>query len=414
MEAPKLKLKLFIDTKSNKVLFAEAGKDFVDFIFYFISLPVSTVVRLLQEIPVAYALQSRCTNCRNFFSAEITDVVSHVASSKSNDDDSVGFVKSLVTYMLMDNLEVTGNSAISLLKKFNVKDVDRVEERVVEFGPNEVQKLIKASVECKAVLTSVFLVNKGAEILKEEENIKNRHGSSQVKLKLLIDTNSKNVLFAEAGKDFVDFLFYLLSLPVATVTKLLKKKGDVGCLTDLYKSLENLNKTYMQPNQNKTSLLNPKSPLYANGIPLLLSDQHHQVPTSRKVYQCQYNLSHLADVPNFCCTLCGHCMTKELTLLNSSAPANTGTKTVVEEGFVKGVVTYMVMDNLVVKPMSTISSITLLNEFSVKDVGSLEEKEVVLGVDEGLKLLKASLECKNVLTTVFLGNIGVEEEAERQ
>ncbi|KAK0592636.1 hypothetical protein LWI29_022619 [Acer saccharum] len=239
--------------------------------------------------------------------------------------------------------------------------------------------------------------------------------ASQVKLKLLIDTNSKNVLFAEAGKDFVDFLFYLLSLPIATVTKLLKKKGDVGCLTDLYKSLENLNKTYMQPNQNKTSLLNPKSPLYANGIPLLLSDHQHQVPTSRKVYQCQYNSSHLADVPNFCCSHCGEYMTKELTLLNSPAPANTGTTTVVEGGFVKGVVTYMVMDNLVVKPMSTISSITLLNnEFSVKDVGSLEEKEVVLGVDEGLILLKASLECKNVLTTVFLGSIGVEEEAEPQ
>ncbi|KAK0593522.1 hypothetical protein LWI29_038007 [Acer saccharum] len=232
MEAPKLKLKLFIDTKSNKVLFAEAGKDFVDFIFYFISLPVSTVVRLLNkksqvgclddlyagienlsdtymqkdrnkecllnpkgliscnEIPcllsdlksskvfscyfcnfdVAYAPQSRCPSCKQCLSAQIKDVVSHVSVHKSKNDDSAGFVRSMVTYMVMDNLEVTDNSAISLLKKFNVKDVDQVEERVVEFSPNEVQKLIKASVECKAVLTSVFLVNKGAEILKEEES----------------------------------------------------------------------------------------------------------------------------------------------------------------------------------------------------------------------------------------------------
>ena len=75
--------------------------------------------------------------------------------------------------------------------------------------------------------------------------------TSKVTLKLLIDTKGQRVLFAEAGKDFVDFLFYLLSLRVATVTKLLKKEGDVGCLTDLYQSLENLNETYMQPNQNK-------------------------------------------------------------------------------------------------------------------------------------------------------------------
>ncbi|KAI9156859.1 hypothetical protein LWI28_013265 [Acer negundo] len=234
--------------------------------------------------------------------------------------------------------------------------------------------------------------------------------ASQVTLKLLIDTESKKVLFAEAGKDLVDFLFYLLSLPVATVTKLLKKKGEVGCLTDLYKSLENLNQTYMQPNQNKTSLLNPKSSLNANGLPLLLSDNHDQT-TAVKFYLCS-NSNHVSDVLNTMCP-CGYRITRALTFVNSDGAANSSTTagtTTVEGGFVRGVVTYMVMDNLEVKPMSTISSITLLNEFGVKDVGSLKEKIVVLGIDEGLKLLKASLECKNVLTSVFLGNIDVEYE----
>ena len=48
----------------------------------------------------------------------------------------------------------------------------------------------------------------------------------------------------------------------------------------------------------------------------------------------------------------------------------------------KGVVTYMVMDDLEVKPMSTISSITLLNKFNVKHIGALEEQVVELGMDE--------------------------------
>ncbi|KAH7548025.1 hypothetical protein JRO89_XS14G0056200 [Xanthoceras sorbifolium] len=53
-----------------------------------------------------------------------------------------------------------------------------------------------------------------------------------------------------------------------------------------------------------------------------------------------------------------------------SAPASTSTTggSNVEGGFVKGVVTYMVLDNLEVKPMSTISSIALLNEFNVQNV----------------------------------------------
>lgn len=46
----------------------------------------------------------------------------------------------------------------------------------------------------------------------------------------------------------------------------------------------------------------------------------------------------------------------------------------------------MVLDDLVVKPMSTISSITLLNQFSIKDVGVLKEKVVTLGMDEVYKL----------------------------
>ncbi|BFG38125.1 hypothetical protein CerSpe_243990 [Prunus speciosa] len=44
----------------------------------------------------------------------------------------------------------------------------------------------------------------------------------------------------------------------------------------------------------------------------------------------------------------------------------------------------------------------MLNKFNVKEVGTLEERIVHLGMDEGLKLLKASLESNAVLTNVFL------------
>ncbi|THG00362.1 hypothetical protein TEA_000552 [Camellia sinensis var. sinensis] len=47
--------------------------------------------------------------------------------------------------------------------------------------------------------------------------------SSKVSLKLLIDTKAHKVLFAEAGKDFVDFLFNILSLPVGTSKETLLK-----------------------------------------------------------------------------------------------------------------------------------------------------------------------------------------------
>uniref|UniRef100_A0A0D9UWV7 Uncharacterized protein n=1 Tax=Leersia perrieri TaxID=77586 RepID=A0A0D9UWV7_9ORYZ len=71
-------------------------------------------------------------------------------------------------------------------------------------------------------------------------------------------------------------------------------------------------------------------------------------------------------------------------------------------GFVQGVVTYTVMDDMTVFPMSSISSITMLNTFAVRDLGVLREKTVQLGHTEGLAILRASLQSKTVLSDVFL------------
>lgn len=49
-----------------------------------------------------------------------------------------------------------------------------------------------------------------------------------------------------------------------------------------------------------------------------------------------------------------------------------------DTGYVRDVVTYMVMDDLTVKPMSTISSVTFLTNLYIKDVSSLREKMVEL------------------------------------
>jgi hypothetical protein len=101
------------------------------------------------------------------------------------------------------------------------------------------------------------------------------------------------------------------------------------------------------------------------------------------------------------------------------------------KGFVQSIVTYTVMDNLTVSPVSAISSgITLLNTVAVKDLGDIQEKTVQPGYKEvdpsklfhlfflticctdsemcillqGLAILKASLKSQTVLTDVFLGN----------
>nr|KAJ0223326.1 hypothetical protein LSAT_V11C200093170 [Lactuca sativa] len=75
--------------------------------------------------------------------------------------------------------------------------------------------------------------------------------SSKVSLKLLIDSKTKKVLFAEANKEFVDFLFYILSLPVGIVIRLLSKNSMVGSLGNLYDSIENLSDHYKKFGQQR-------------------------------------------------------------------------------------------------------------------------------------------------------------------
>ncbi|PHT97961.1 hypothetical protein BC332_33105 [Capsicum chinense] len=110
---------------------------------------------------------------------------------------------------------------------------------------------------------------------------------SKLSLKLLIDTKSKQVLFAETDKNCVDFLLHILSLPVSTVIRLLKKEGMSGCLPNLYESVDNMEDTCI-PSKDILLKLNSSIGTSSNNPFLLLDD----FPTPEKTLwmpQQQYN-----------------------------------------------------------------------------------------------------------------------------
>jgi Protein of unknown function (DUF674) len=88
----------------------------------------------------------------------------------------------------------------------------------------------------------------------------------KLSLKLLIDNESKKVLYAEAGKDVVDFLFGLLALPLGKVSSLLSGKEMVGSIAALRNSLEKLDMSYVVSSQMKTALLGPSTALFYSQI----------------------------------------------------------------------------------------------------------------------------------------------------
>nr|XP_045090241.1 uncharacterized protein LOC109741352 [Aegilops tauschii subsp. strangulata] len=213
--------------------------------------------------------------------------------------------------------------------------------------------------------------------------------SPAMSMKLLVHTKAGRVLFAEAGKDVVDFLFSLLALPVGTAVGLLGRRSMPGSAGDLYASVQRLDADYLLPGADIDALLRPAVP---SNISLLCLPGPSSSAASKRVFWCA----------------CAKPMTKEMRWARSdsggSGQAAVSAATGRAKGFVQGVVTYTVTDNLTVTPMSAISSITLLNTFRVRDLSALQEKIVRIGYKEGLAILKASLQSKTVLTDVFLAH----------
>ncbi|MBA0678901.1 hypothetical protein Goari_020219 [Gossypium aridum] len=188
----------------------------------------------------------------------------------------------------------------------------------------------------------------------------------KVNLKLLVNVKCQRVLFAEANKDFIDFLFNIMALPIGTIVSLLNKEGMVGSLS---------------VNDIRPGFGPSPCPSY------IAEDPEAVCPN------CRSKMSHQAKLVK----------TNQKTYSNSLSSSSSSPNEEGERGYVKGVVTYMVIDDLMEKPMSTISSLALLNSFNVKDIEALQEKTIKIGMDEAVKLLKALLLSKTVLTDIFYG-----------
>ncbi|KAJ6325316.1 hypothetical protein OIU76_012408 [Salix suchowensis] len=233
--------------------------------------------------------------------------------------------------------------------------------------------------------------------------------TSTMSLKLLIDSKHNKVIFAEAGKDFVDFLLDLLALPLGTVIQLVTKPAMTGCVANLYGSLEKLDESYLQPSQNKDSILNPTITTQITNPSFLLPNTKKPIkPKTPKLYYCPRHPGLVSDIQNSVCSQCrsqGYgtvYLSQEVKFAVTNDSTSTDTATSDQGGYVKGVVTYTVTDDLSVSPLSMVSVVILLNKLNIKDFGVLKEKVVEFGIDEGLELLKASLLSKDALTAVFL------------
>ncbi|KAK9082929.1 hypothetical protein Scep_029400 [Stephania cephalantha] len=227
--------------------------------------------------------------------------------------------------------------------------------------------------------------------------------AKKMTIKLVVDKKANKVLFAVAGKDFVDFLIGLLALPLSSAIRVLttEKEKMAGCLGELYESVGNLDDIYIQSSVDMANTLRPNA-----AFSITTPTPPHSIIYNQKYYTCR-NLTdcsrQITPVPindrvtNYRCSSCKQQGTLiEISHINYADSELAVVVKSKKEGFVERAGTYMVMDDLVVKPLSHNHSLKLFN------AACMDELAVHFGIEEGLELLRVSMQSKTVLSDVFL------------
>jgi hypothetical protein len=198
------------------------------------------------------------------------------------------------------------------------------------------------------------------------------------RMKLFVDAGAGRVVFAEAGKDVVDFLFSLLALPLGRVDRVLAPLGGTGgSVSNLYASMEQLDPAHVKPGgAARQTLLSPTvlSPPARAELTFHRRRELYTCSTGIYSFDCGKNVT---DGWGTKCPSCGDPMTVEARYVPPGQPAAG------DVGFVRGgdAARYVVTDNLRVVPAPTTAGelVALFTALGVGNVGALQQSDVQLG-----------------------------------
>ncbi|OMO90568.1 hypothetical protein COLO4_19075 [Corchorus olitorius] len=225
-------------------------------------------------------------------------------------------------------------------------------------------------------------------------------------LKASVDVEKNRVIFVESDEDFIDILLSFLTMPIGSIIRLLRHQPPVvgiGCMDNLYESVENLDMQFFRTEACKSMLLHPRNAAAAQceSLKLTIDDseplQYFRC-ASETCTTSKYKL--LSHYRNANCG-CGRLMSSKIDLTaekNKQILFDARNRGV----FVKGLARMIVSDELKIMPPLTATSFSLLSNLGFTDGSTIEERVFNIGVDEVLNLLRLSLVSRNPLTETLL------------
>ncbi|XP_037427501.1 uncharacterized protein LOC119292977 [Triticum dicoccoides] len=278
-----INIKLAVDRSCNRVLFADAGSDFVNVLLSFLTLPLSALQCCASGAPSPGCLSNLCDSVeRNsrllkveachgmlltpahtdeFRWCKSTHIppggarlgssshssckcwlimarVLHVFEQVGRIGTSTDFVDDKQRFVISDDMRIkpaSTSSMQSLPQAFGsdgtVHNFEVVEQLV---GWEQVLSMLKASPSSNTVLTDAFLAN-GTDDMAARATVKVKPSinhkilpsdqdaaglfSQESKIKVFFDTREKKVMYAECNHEFIDLLLGFLTYPISCVIK---------------------------------------------------------------------------------------------------------------------------------------------------------------------------------------------------
>ncbi|KAL3635466.1 hypothetical protein CASFOL_020013 [Castilleja foliolosa] len=455
-------LKVVLNKQKTKVLYAEANSDFADILLSFLTLPLGTIVRVLQkhdpavlvgsitnlykslasldsvhfqtevckqmllnprssseaarhklkfnvddtDEPTNYFRCASCTDCSftNYPNVSmycgilITCGCGRSTLSKEivfNDtinkgiEDGVGgvFTKGTAQFIISDDLQILPSGMGNVIRLISnmgiITDTDVAELMDVTFGFKEIMDLLKGALLSCTPLTDIVL-NKvhGESFAAKYEmgtlvppNVESTtFNTKELVVKAIIQKSTNKLLYVEGDDEFVEFLFSLFTIPLGGIEHLLGGRTNFKNIDNLYRTLGEINgDKYLKTQATKTMLLNPKLPFGFTSNTRFLPLTEEIPPPIFYYFQPWMKHGYFAwQDRSINCT--------SVIFKSPKDPGN----------YIKEPTMYMVTDDLVVTPLCTSSGISLLNHLNIPLL-DVREQELNIGLEEGLRILRASL-----------------------
>lgn len=229
-------------------------------------------------------------------------------------------------------------------------------------------------------LDFIFKFGAGKQLLNNQLRFASMAAQSpnSFSLKAIVHKDSNRVLFVESDNYFVDVLFSFLTMPMGTIVGLSDSHLPpmrVGCMNNLYESVENIDLQLLKTEECRAMLLHPR-----NAAESLLRCLKLKIDDSEPMhYLCdnpcctfyRNSFSYYASVP--CCG-CGKLMDLGVNFLVKGGR--------VGGVFVDGLDKFIISDDLQVMLPFTSEFSSYLSKCGVVDLNDIEELTFNVGVDE--------------------------------